>query len=184
MKKLLPLLLLCFLSGCDTRDDAMEEALHIRGKLLSSDCSFRCVITADYGETLETFTLDCESETDGELDFTVVSPESISGIAGSIDGEEGQLIFDDKILAFPLLGQQRISPVSSPWILMRTLRNGCITSVSRTDTGLLLCVDDSYADDALNLEVRMDAQGRPIAGEISIQGRRIVSMVIEGFTYV
>ena len=184
MKKLLPMLLICVLFGCDTRDDAMEEALRIRGKMLSSDCTFRCVITADYGETLETFTLDCESESDGELDFTVVFPESISGITGSTDGEDGQLTFDDKILTFPLLEQQRLSPVSSPWILMRALRNGCITSVARTDNGLLLCIDDSYADDALNLEVRTDEQGRLIAGEISIQGRRIVSMMIEGFTYV
>lgn len=184
MKKLLPVLLMLFLWGCTAKDDAMEEALGIRGKLLASGCTFRCTVTADDSGTLETFTLDCGSDMDGGLNFAVEAPESISGITGSVDGEEGRLTFDDQVIGFPLLAQDRISPVSAPWILMNTLRKGCITSVARTDTGLLLCIDDSYADDALNLEVWTDLQGIPIAGEISWQGRRMVSMVIEGFTYV
>ena len=183
MKKLFPFVLV-FLLGCSAQNEPMEEALAIRGKLLSSESTFRCVITADYGETLETFTLDCKCESDGELDFRVVSPESISGITGSVDEEEGELHFDGQVLGFPLLAGEKISPVSAPWILMNTLKRGYITSVARTDTGLLLCIDDSYADDALNLEVWTDGQGNPIAGEISWQGRRMVSMVIEGFTYV
>lgn len=184
MKKLLPVLLAVFLLGCAAEDDAMEEALNIRGKLLASECTFRCTVTADYTDTLETFVMDCESGTDGELGFTVSAPEYISGITGSVDGQEGKLTFDGTVLSFPLLAQDRISPVSAPWILMNTLRTGCITSVARTDSGLLIGIDDSYADDALNLEIWTDGQGIPIAGEISWQGRRMVSMVIEGFTYV
>ena len=184
MKKLLPLLLMLFLWGCSAEDDAMEEALAIRGKLLASGCAFRCTVTAEDSDTLETFTLDCDTDMGGELKFTVAAPESISGITGSVDGQEGALTFDDKVLGFPMLAQDKISPVSAPWILMNTLRKGYITSVARTDPGLLLCIDDSYADDALNLEVWTDGQGIPIAGEISWQGRRMVSMVIEGFTYV
>ena len=161
----------------------MEEALGIRGKMLSSDCYFRCVITADYGDTLETFTLDCESETDGELGFTVVAPESISGISGSMDPEEGELSFEDVVLGFPLLAGEEINPVSAPWILMNTLRKGCITSVAPSGTGLVLSIDSSYADDAWNLEIWTDEEGKPVAGEISVQGRRRVSMQIEDFGY-
>jgi hypothetical protein len=182
LKKLLPLLLIV-LTGCAPRDDAMEEALKIRGKLLSSDCSFRCTVTADYGDTLETFTLDCESEADGDLEFTVAAPESIAGIEGNIDGGEGYLHFEDQVLAFPLLDHGTVSPICAPWILMDTLRRGCITSVARTEEGLLLSIDDSYAEDARSLEIRTDGEGRILAGEISVQGRRIVSMQIEEFTY-
>lgn len=184
MKKLLPGLLMIFLLGCAAQDDAMEEALGIRGKLLASECAFRCTVTADYSDSLETFTMDCRSGTDGKLEFTVTAPQSISGITGSVDGQEGTLTFDDTVLAFPLLAQNRISPVGAPWILVNTLRTGCIHSVARTDTGLVMAIDDSYADDALNLEIWTDGQGYPVAGEISWQGRRVVSMVIEGFTYV
>lgn len=183
MKKLLAVMVLLLLPGCAVRDDAMQEALGIRGKLIGSDCTFRCTITADYDEQLERFSLLCEWDSDGEMDFTVTAPESISGITGTVDGEQGQLTFDDQVLAFPLLDQDRLSPVHAPWILMQTLRTGCITSVARTDSGLLLCIDDSYDDDALNLEIRTDGTGVPVSGEISRQGRRMVSMVIEGFTY-
>ena len=183
MKKLLPFLLCLSLLGCGAGGDAMEEALALRGRLLASDCTFRCTVTADYGDTFQTFTLDCESDPDGELEFTVAAPESIAGIRGSVEGSEGQLEFEDQILAFPLPDQDRISPLSAPWVLMQTLRRGHITSVGRAERGLILSINDSYADDALNLEIWTDEGGTPIAGEISLQGRRMVSMEIEGFTY-
>lgn len=184
MKKLLPFLLLGFVLGCSAGDDAMEEALAIRGTLLSNDCSFRCTVTTDDNGVMDTFTVDCLSDASGELEFTVVGPDSISGITGKIDGQEGTLVFEGQVLAFPLLAGGRISPVSAPWILMNTLKKGCITSVARTQEGLLLSIDDSYADDALNLEIWTDGQGKPVAGEISWQGRRVVSMAVEAFTYV
>lgn len=183
MKKLLPIFLALSLLGCAASDNAMEEALALRGKLLASQFSFRCVITADYGDTFQTFAMDCESDTDGELEFTVVAPESISGISGSVDGTQGQLEFEDQVLAFPLIGQDRISPVSAPWILMQALCKGPITAATRTEQGLLLNINDSYADDALNLEIWTDEKAQPICAEIGLQGRRIASMEIEGFTY-
>lgn len=183
MKKLLPFVLCVCLLGCGAGTDATEEALAIRGKLLASECRFRCSITVDYEDALETFTLDCESEPEGELEFSVVTPESISGISGKVDGEEGELTFDGQILAFPLLDRNSLSPISAPWILMQTLRKGCITSVARTQQGLLLCIDESFGENSRNLEIQIDGNGIPVAAEISVQGRRVVSMEIEGFTY-
>lgn len=162
----------------------MEEALTIRNRLLSSGCSFRCEITADYIDTVEVFTLDCTTTDNGGLSFSVVEPESISGVAGSVSGGEGALTFDDVVLAFPLMADDRISPVSAPWLLISTLRSGYITACAREGEGLRLTIDDSYADDALTLEVWTDGEGNPTAGEISWQGRRVVSMTVEDFAYL
>lgn len=181
MKKLLVFCLPLFLLGCPARDTAMEEALALRGRLLGTDCGFRCAITVDYGDTLESFALDCESKTDGTLSFTVAAPESISGITGRVEGEEAWLTFDDQVLAFPL-PQTQVSPLLAPWSLIQALRKGCITSVARSQEGLQLCVDESYADSALNLEI-WTKDGVPQSAQISKDGRRVVSMTLEGFTF-
>ena len=185
MKRLTSLLMtLIVFSGCAAANGEMEEALNIRSRMLSSGCSFRCQITADYIDTVEVFTLDCSVDPDGKVEFTVVEPESIRSITGQVEGEKGALTFDDVILAFPLMADDRLSPVSSPWILIQTVRKGYITACTREGEGLHLTIDDSYADDALTLEVWTDQQGFPTAGEICWQGRRVVSMTVEGFAYL
>lgn len=185
MKRLLGLLMMVvMLGGCASVDQEMEQALAIRGQILSSGCAFRCEITADYIDTVEQFTLDCTVDVSGELSFTVVEPESIQGITGTVNAQEGALTFDDTVLAFPLMADDRLSPISGPWILIHTLRSGCITAVTGEGEGLHLTIDDSYADDALTLEIWTDARGFPTAGEISWQGQRVVSMGVEDFRYL
>ena len=183
-KMLLALATVMVFSGCGATDSEMEEALTIRSKMLSTGCSFRCQITADYIDTVEVFTLDCVVGTEGKAEFTVVEPESISGITGQVDAEEGTLNFDETILAYPLMADNRLSPVSGPWLLINTLRKGYITACAREEEGLHLTIDDSYADDALTLEIWTDANGYPTMGEICWQGRRVVSMSVEGFAYL
>lgn len=161
----------------------MEEVLALRGKLLGTACSFRCTITADYGQMLETFTLDCESPATGALDFTVVGPEGISGITGMVDADRGYLTFDDQVLAVALLDDGTLSPLCAPWVLLQALRQGCITSVARTQDGVQLCVDASYGEDAIALEIWLDSQGLPKSAQLSKDGRRMVSMELESVCY-
>lgn len=183
MKRIMAFLAVFCLCGCSAADQEMEEALAVRSRLLSSDCSFRCEITADYIDTVEVFTLECTTD-DGALGFSVAEPESISGITGTVSNGEGALTFDEAVLAFPLMADDRISPVSAPWLLISALRSGCITACAHEGDGLHLSIDDSYDDDALTLEIRMDANGYPVSGEISFQGRRVVSMTVENFVYL
>lgn len=184
MRKIGSLLLLgALLCGCSA-DKAMDEALEVRGRMVSSGCSFRCEITADYIEYTEQFTLECTVGIDGTVEFTVLEPEEISGIQGSLDGAEGTLNFDELILGFPLLADERLSPVAGPWILINTLRSGYITACVREEDGLHLTIDDSYADDALTLEIYLDEAGMVEGCEIGWRGRRQLSMEVEDFAYL
>ena len=72
--------------------------------------------------------MDCKADSSGNLTFTVVKPETISGITGTLSGDGGNLTFDDTALHFELMAENQLSPVSAPWILIKTLRNGYITS--------------------------------------------------------
>lgn len=184
MKRIALILSIVLLGGCASADREMEQALSVRSRLANSGCSFRCEITADYINTVEEFTLECATDTAASLTFTVVEPESVSGITGMVSAGEGKLTFDQTVLSFPLMADGRLSPVSSPWILIETLRSGYITACVREEELLHLTVDDSYADDALTLDVWIGENGSLNAAEISWQGRRVVSMKVEDFAYL
>ena len=102
--------------------------MDFRAKLLAQAVSFDAEITADYGDKTYTFAMHCESDTKGDMTFTVTAPESIAGISGTISASGGKLTFSDTALAFDLMADDQLSPVSAPWILMKTLRSGYLTS--------------------------------------------------------
>ena len=77
----------------------------LRSRLLAGTVSFDASVTADYGDSLYTFSMHCQTDTQGQVRFTVTQPETISGITGTIDGTGGKLRFDDQILTFPLMAE-------------------------------------------------------------------------------
>ena len=162
----------------------MQRAMEFRSVLLSKCVAFDTIITADYGDKTYTFGAYCEADTNGTLTFTVTAPETIAGITGKFSQNRGKLTFDNQALAFPMLADGQVTPVSGPWILMNTLRSGYLTSCGKEGQGLRLSIDDSYQDDALHLDIWLDADDNHVRGEILWQGRRIVSMEVKNFRFV
>lgn len=160
----------------------MDHVLELRRRMQeSADIRFKATVTADYGDTLQTFVLSCQSDSSGVVRFQVLAPDSIGGISGGISGETGKLTFDDEILVFSPLADGQLAPVTAPWVLIHTLLGGYISSCGETKQGWIVSMDDSYADDALRLEMRLDGDCLPVSAEIVWQGRRILSMKIENF---
>ena len=183
MKKLAALMIaLVILTGCTGKRDEMDRIMNLRAKLLGSEgCTFTARIFADYGDTLQEFTLQCEGNNDGDLGFRVEAPDTISGITGRFKGEEGFLTFDEVALSFPLLADDQVTPVSGPWIFLKTLLGGYLTACGQEDEYLHLTIDDSYADDALRLEIWLNDANVPVQGEIIYDERRILTMKFENF---
>lgn len=162
----------------------MNRCMAFRERILVTGCSFRGTVTADFGDSLYSFTLDCLSDAEGNLKFKVVAPEEISGIGGTVRAGKGKLEYEDLVLAFPLLADGEISPVSSPWILVQALRGGYLASCGKEGDFLRLTVHDSYAEDALHLDVWLNESNEPIRAEILWHGRRVLSMELEDFRFV
>ena len=183
MKKLAALMLtLLMLTGCTKTRDMLDRAMTLRADLLACEsCSFDAVVTADYGDQLHTFGMHCTGDNDGDISFTVTAPETLAGITGTISGGEGHLTFDGQAVAFPLLADGQVAPVSGPWILMKTLLGGYITACNEAEDLTHLLIHDSYADDALELEIWLDGDNGPVQAEIGFDGRRILTMEIENF---
>lgn len=181
MKKwVLCLLLLVGLCGCSAESKDLERGLALRTNLLkASGFSFDAEITADYGDKLHQFSMNCQSDREGNVTFQVTAPETITGITGSITEEGGTLTFDDTALHFDLLTDEQLSPVSAPWILVKTLRSGYLRTVGREEEELRLTIDDSYDDDALMVDVWLDGKDLPKRAEIVYDGRRILTLLVK-----
>ena len=181
MKIAVAVILLSLLVGCKGEDRELDRAMALRAELLAHGCSFDAEITADYGDKLYTFTLSCEGDALGNLGFTVKAPETIEGIAGTIAADGGKLKFEDTVLAFPLLADEQITPVSAPWLLLKTLQGGYLTSAGMDGEYLRLTVNDSYEEDALQLDIWLDSEDRPIRADILYDGRRILALSVLNF---
>ena len=186
MKKVLAVFIALFmLTGCAKSGDQMSRAMALREQIMKSEgCSFMAVITADYGDKIYNFTLDCKTDSTGNLSFTVVEPATIAGIQGAVSAGGGNLTFDDKVLAFETMADGMITPVSAPWVLMNSLRSGYLGACGTDGEYLKILLDDSYREEALRLEVWLDSQERPVRTEILWKGKRVLSLDVKNFAYL
>ena len=177
-------ILLLFLCGCSAAQSELDTALQLRSRLQAAGCRFEAGITADYGDKAYQFSLSCEADAAGNLRFTVLSPESISGITGEIGQGSGSLTFDDTALAFSLLADGLASPVSGPWVMLKALRSGYIRSCCMEDGLLRLTVNDSYDQNAFVLDIWLDESSRPVRADVFAENRRILTITVQSFAFV
>ena len=183
VKKWCVLVVVFFLFGCGGENTEMSRGLAFREKLLQADgCSFDAEITADFGDKIYTFVLNCQGNKDGSLSFAVQKPDTISGISGILSAEGGKITFDeDRAVAFPMLAEGEITPVSAPWVLYNTLRCGYIQACGVEGELLRLTIHDSYEEETMQVDVWLNDQNLPVSAEILWQGRRIVSIRVLNF---
>lgn len=171
------------LTGCNSPQQEVTQALELRRSVLEAQgCSFDATITAEYDDVFYTFQMSCRFDQTGMLSFTVTDPETIAGISGTISRECSALSFDDKILAFPLLANGELTPVSAPWIFLSALKGGYLRGYSESEAGFSLYIDDSFEEDPLHLEIELDEETMPVSAQIIWQDRRILSLQIKNFT--
>lgn len=185
MKRMLSILLVLFFTGCAGSDRQMNRALELRHKLETGNgCQFSCQITADYGDQLVSFSLACLAEKQGGVSFTVTAPDTISGITGNISGEGGKLTFDETVLAFDTLTEELLSPVAAPWLLIHTLRSGYLTTCGEENGLLRLTIHDSYREKSTCLDIGLDENDVPAWGEVFWEGKKILTVTVDDFTFL
>ena len=173
------LCMLLLLSGCDAASE-MERGMALRSALQQSEgCTMDVEILADYGGFSDSFSMACTFDRDGNLDFTVTKPDTISGIKGKIAGDKGQIVFDDTVLYYELMADGTISPISGAWVFMKTLRSGYIRSACMEGEQLRLTIDDSFEDGALQVDAWLNSENTPVCADILFGGSRIMSLNIK-----
>ena len=177
---------ICFLAlalcGCAGGKDQLEQVMEFRTALLHANgCVFHMQGTADFSDKTYSFGMECETDRDGNLQFSVIEPEYISGISGSVQYDGGNIKFDDVVFGFPLQNEGYLAPVAGPWIMVCALRSGYIRYCGIEDGLLRITVDDSYEENALTLDVWFNEDGIPIQADVFENQRRILSFRVENF---
>lgn len=178
-------LILVLFSGCGKKNSELDDAIRFRDGLLNGkECTFNAEITANYGDEIHSFSMEVSSDEKGDAAFCVTEPEVISGIMGTIRQSGAELTFDETILAFPMLAEGQLAPVIAPWIFIKALRSGYISSVGMDGDLIRLSLLDSYEDESLMLDVWFDEEWKPVRGEILFKDKKILTLLLENFTIV
>ena len=182
MKRLfVAVLIVSFLLGCESNTNSYHDIITMREKLnCGAQCKFTAFVTLDYGESLYTFAAECETDSQNNMSLTIVEPAAITGICCEIDAESGKLVFDDNILGFEMLADDQITPVCVPWLLLKTLRGGYISSYGAES----VLFDDSFKGCEFSTRLYFGKNGLPSEAEFIWQGKRIASMTVADFTIV
>lgn len=174
---------ICLLFGCGNENREDHQAIEIRKTLQTAKgCSFDSRITADYGDSVCVFDLNCIFDNAGNLTFTALQPDTISGITGTVSNEGGHLTFDDNLLLFDLLLDEQLTPVCAPWLLYKTLIGGVIKGVDNDVDGNCVIYADVFSGETFDLYAWFQADGKPESCEIVWLGRRILTIEISNFT--
>ena len=171
------------LFGCGRQEDGVSVAMDLRQRLLIAEkSSFDAVITADYGDRMYTFNLACVVLNNGAVEFTVVSPHTIAGIAGSVSDGTGKLIFDDTVLLFEPLTQGQLTPIIGPWLMFKAILGGYIRSVANLNGQYEITIDDSFKSECFQTILTLDTDHNPLFCEIFWNERRILSIQISNYS--
>ena len=178
------LVIMQLLTGCAPNNDAMERAMSVRESLASASvCAFSCTVTADYGDDIYVFELSCSADAAGQMQFSVLQPDTISGITGTISAGNAAITFDGHVLAFPTLADGQLTPISGPWLFYNSLKSGYLSSCCLEDACVSLYIDDSYEENPIFLQVKLDQNDVPVNAEIYWMDRRVLLLEIENFSY-
>lgn len=128
----------------------------------ASQLQFRADISSRQSEMVKKLTLDCVTEPDGAVSFTVIRPERIAGVSGSIGADEGKLFRPDGGLR----------TVASPWMLLHALRCGKLQSCTRRKGILVVQLAAWYNREPVPVELHI-RKGKLLSAQLHWREQRI-----------
>lgn len=174
------LLLLFLLSGCTPQETALSPAIEFRAAL-ANGCRFHAQVSADFGETVASFAMDCETDSDGVLRLTVTEPETLSGITATVKNGGGTITYDGMVLEFGLLANGNVIPAAAPAIAADCWSRAYIASAGQEDALYRVTYEKDFDEKRLVTDTWFE-NGVPICAEVCYNGQRILKILISSFT--
>lgn len=181
LKIAVPMLLLLLLCACGAGETSAQTPVSFRTSLTEKGgCDYVAAVTADYGDYVRQFTLNCTSEI-GDTTLTVLQPDSAAGITATVSGDEAQVRFGDTILAVEEFSTRKISPMAAPYLLERAWSEGYISATGMD--GELETVEYllGYGSDQLTVSTWFAGQV-PVKAEISDGKTALITCEITEFS--
>lgn len=177
------MLLLCFLTGCAGEQSTLSEAIQFRADLVQAGgCSFTAEITADYGDTVQTFTLACDADGEGTTLLTLLAPETIAGITATVTDGGGTITYDGMALDFGLLANGNVIPAAGPALVATCWCKEYISSAGEEEGLYRVSYQKNFDEKALLIDTYFE-KGIPICAEVCYNGYRVLKLTISDFAF-
>jgi len=179
------ILCLLFLTACGKKqEDIRQPALNFRTTVMKhGGCIYEADITADFGDHAYVFTLACDYTPGQQANFTVLQPQSIAGIGGTVSALGDRIVFDGVDLDFGQLANGYVVPLEMPWLLGQCWTEEYIASVGKDGEYTLITYLHGYDDGEVTVETWLDKNGIPVQSDVTYDGRRCVTVCIRDFRY-
>lgn len=161
-----------------------QPPLTFRTALLQSGgCSFTAAITADYGESAASFTLDCVFSPETGASVTVTEPESIAGIQAQVKDTAASVSYDGMQLGLGSLADGNLAPLAAPYVLGQCWAGEYIDATGTEDGLLRTTYRMGYEEKELVVDTWFSQEPlAPVRAEISFEGRMVLRTDISAFS--
>lgn len=170
------------LCACASERSAVSPAIAFRAELVQAGgCSFQAEITADFGDTVQSFSMDCSSDSEGRTELTVTAPETIAGITATVSDSGGTITYDGMAVDFGLLANGNVIPAAAPALVTACWTGEYIASGGDEDGRYRATYEKNFDEKRLLVDTWFE-NGVPICAEICYNQQRILKLTISDFT--
>ena len=170
------------LCGCAGKpeEDPSQQALTFRQDVTQYPCSFQAEITADFGDTVNLFSLSCTHTPDGGTQMRLTAPQTLAGITAQVTDAEGKLVFDGAEAVFGTLEGLGLSPMAAPELLAQAWQSGYISYTGMENGCLHVTYLCGYGEDEYRADVWFE-NDMPLRAELSCNGFAAVQIEVTDF---
>jgi hypothetical protein len=168
---------LIMLTACNGARQNEDTFKNTRDKFLqATEITFTANIRADYGDSVEDYTLSCDIYEGGAV-VTVLKPELISGVTALLADDSAKLSFDGLVLDPIDVGGSGLSPLNAPAFIAQALRDGHIVSIGKDKLGASYALAVKILDSKMNTQnILVDiTSGLPIRAELYSGGLAVIT---------
>ena len=171
------------LSACSAKRPVQPPLTFRTALLQSGGCSFTAAITADYGESAASFTLDCVFSPETGASVTVTEPESIAGIQAQVKDTAASVSYDGMQLGLGSLANGNLAPLAAPYVLGQCWAGEYIDATGTEDGLLRTTYRMGYEEKELVVDTWFSQEPfTPVRAELSYEGRMVLRADISAFS--
>lgn len=170
------------LVGCASEESVLEPAIEFRAALLQAGgCSFHARIEADFGESVEQFSVDCDYHTDGTAVLTLTEPETLAGITASVTERGGKVTYEGMSVDFGLLANGNVIPAAAPALAALAWSGEYIAAAGWEEEVYRVTYEKDFDEERLQIDAYFK-NTLPILAEVCYNNQRILKLEISEFS--
>lgn len=186
MRRALAIIAVCVLclTACKEEKSLLSEAIEFRADLVQAKgCRFTAELTADYGESIQQFSLSCQTDAQGATLLTVLAPQTLEGISARVTDEGGMIEYDGLGMEFGLLANGNVIPAAAPCMVVSCWTKEYIASAGQEDSYYRVSYQKNFDEKLLTVDTYFE-NGIPFCAEVCYNNSRVLKMTISDFAFL